>query len=283
VIGPEAEEPQPSSAPGFADAVTFAFGDLGSERYGFARLGVADDRVGSALAVLFAGRDCVAALARGDVEVAPGWTFQAVAGVSASVAEPLERWRVAFAGEGAGFELEFEAAAPPASVESAGVRGYEQLCHVRGTVTAGGRAAAVQCLGQRGHQWGVVWWASLASTRALGAWLPDGPSVALGAARPLRAHGHAEEARWGALLGPGEPVAIADPRWSTTYDGEGRQRRVGLELWVDQEDEAPLRACGEVVCGSTLELGALRLECAFLRWHAEGRAGAGRYDVLRRA
>jgi hypothetical protein len=38
-----------------------------------------------------------------------------------------------------------------------------------------------------------------------------------------------------------------------------------------------------VVTGSTLELGALRLDVAFFRWHVEGRAGVGRYDVIRHA
>jgi hypothetical protein len=38
-----------------------------------------------------------------------------------------------------------------------------------------------------------------------------------------------------------------------------------------------------VVCGSTLDLGALRLDTAFFRFRMEGREGAGRYDVLRRA
>ena len=47
--------------------------------------------------------------------------------------------------------------------------------------------------------------------------------------------------------------------------------------------EWPRRAAGEVLCGSSLDLGALRLDCAFFRWHLEGRAGVGRYDILRRA
>ena len=32
-----------------------------------------------------------------------------------------------------------------------------------------------------------------------------------------------------------------------------------------------------------MDLGALRLDSAFLRWRMEGREGVGRYDVLRRA
>ena len=73
----------------------------------------------------------------------------------------------------------------------------------------------------------------------------------------------------------------SSPRLSTTYDGDGRQRRAGLELWVD-EDGCPRRAAGEVVCGTSLDLGRLRLDCAFFRWRMEGREGVGRYDVLRR-
>jgi hypothetical protein len=38
-----------------------------------------------------------------------------------------------------------------------------------------------------------------------------------------------------------------------------------------------------VACGTSLELGRLRLDCAFFDWRMEGRVGVGRYDVLRRA
>jgi hypothetical protein len=53
-----------------------------------------------------------------------------------------------------------------------------------------------------------------------------------------------------------------------------------MELWVD--DEYPRRAAGEIACGTSLDLGRLRLDCAFFRWRMEGREGFGRYDVLRR-
>jgi hypothetical protein len=58
-----------------------------------------------------------------------------------------------------------------------------------------------------------------------------------------------------------------------------------MELWPagDSGDEWARRAAGEVLCGSSLDLGALRLDCAFFRWHLEGRPGVGRYDILRRA
>ena len=65
--------------------------------------------------------------------------------------------------------------------------------------------------------------------------------------------------------------------------GDGHQRRAGLELWMSEEEGYPHRAAGEVICGSSLELGALRLDLAFMRWHAEGVTGVGRYDILRKA
>jgi hypothetical protein len=112
---------------------------------------------------------------------------------------------------------------------------------------------------------------------------PD-EGVAVSALHLQGAKGHGEDARWGALLGPRGPTPIADPRVSTTYDGEGRQRRAGLELWIGEGDEEHARrAAGTVLCGSTLELGQLRLDCAFMRWTMGGRVGVGRYDVLRRA
>jgi len=42
------------------------------------------------------------------------------------------------------------------------------------------------------------------------------------------------------------------------------------------------RAAGEVVCGTTVDLGDLRLDSAFFQWRMEGRTGTGRYDVMRR-
>ncbi len=75
---------------------------------------------------------------------------------------------------------------------------------------------------------------------------------------------------------------VADPRLSTTFDASGRQRRAGLELWMT--DDGPVRrAAGEVICGTTIDLGRLRLDCSFLHWRLEGREGIGRYDILRKA
>jgi hypothetical protein len=161
------------------------------------------------------------------------------------------------------------------------MKGYEQLCHVRGTATVAGRAHEIACLGQRGHTWGAPDWSRIELARSLAAWPQEGPAVALTAIRPAGATNHAEEAIWSALLSPEAVATVREPRLSTTCDGH--QRRAGLELWVAEEDDYPQRGAGEVLCGSTLELGPLALDCAFFRWHMEGREGVGRYDVLRRA
>jgi hypothetical protein len=114
------------------------------------------------------------------------------------------------------------------------------------------------------------------------AWFDDDLGITLTAVRADRSGGHDDDAAWAAILGR-QAAAVAEPRLSTTYDGDGRQRRAGLELWLEDEDAYPQRAAGEVRCGSTLDLGQLRLECAFFEWHMDGRSGVGRYDVLRRA
>jgi hypothetical protein len=272
-------EPVLTGGEGFTDAMTFAFADREAGFFGLARAGVADGQ-GSALGVLFAGREPVSLVAEGDHPVEDAdWDDLNLPGLSVRTIEPHARWEVVLATE-PGFELEFEAASPPAEFEPlGGMEGHERLCRVRGT--AAGRP--IDCLGQRGRSWGTADWSEIALTRSLGAWLDEGPSVVYSAVRPAGAESHAEEAQWGALLDADGAVAMADPRLSTTYDGDGRQRRAGLELWVGEDDDYPRRGAGQVLCGSSVELGSLRLDLAFFGWTLDGRRGVGRYDVLRRA
>ena len=184
----------------------------------------------------------------------------------------------------------FEAVSAPAVLDAehpvsqiGGTEGYEQLCSVTGTVTAGGRERSVRCLGQRGHLWGTPDWSRIELARTLSAWMGADRAVTLTAVRPAKAKHHDEEAVAGFVIAGGEPLEIFDPRLSTTYDGELRQRRAGLELWMNEEGGYARRAAGEVLCGTTIDLGELRLDSAFFRWRMEGREGTGRYDVLRRA
>ncbi|HEY7077884.1 MAG TPA: hypothetical protein VH418_21050 [Solirubrobacteraceae bacterium] len=279
------------AAPGDTDAVTFAWADATEELYGIARLGrgaAADGSPqGSALAILFAGRSPVGVLVRGG-EALPdaGWERLALPGLETAVDVPLERWTVSGEG-GATFRLSFEAAGPPdelgaPAARAAGLTAYAQLCRVHGSVRVAGRERPVNGVGQRSHGWGNPDWDGIELTRSLGIWFADGTGVLAGAVRPAGAQSHAEETTCASLVGRGGSLAVAEARLSTTTDGGGRQRRAGLELWLDEE-QSPHRAAGELLCGSTLDLGALRLDCAFLRWHMEGREGVGRYEVLRRA
>ena len=146
-----------------------------------------------------------------------------------------------------------------------------------------GRERAVDGFGQRGHSWGNPDWDKIALTRAVGAWFEDGTGAVVSTVRPIKADHHAAEGMWAALLDAERTVSVEDPRLSTTTDEAGRQIRAGLELWVNKDDDYPLRGVGEVLTGSTLELGALRLDVAFFAWHIEGRRAIGRYAILRRA
>lgn len=281
------------------DSVTFAFADASAQLYGLARLGLSRSaegaRQGSALAVLFAGREPVAALAQGAValEEDAGWDALALAALGATVEAPLDRWTATLAGggDGPGFALEFSALGDPAALPSdapagrlGGMAGYDQPCRVRGTVRAAGREHAIDGLGQRGHAWGDPDWERIELARTVTAWT-DAASATLTAVRPAGAGHHDEEATWAAVWEPEGLLEIEQGRLSTTYDADGHTRRAGLELWParDGGEEWARRAAGEVLCGSSIDLGSLRLDCAFFRWHLEGRSGVGRYDILRRA
>jgi hypothetical protein len=285
-------EPVLTGGEGFTDAITFAFADRAAGFFGLARAGVAggpDGLRGSALGVLFAGREPVAVLAEGEnaLGAAADWDELRMPGLVVRTLEPHARWQVTLdAPGGNGFDLEFAAASPSAELDEGedaahlgGMAGHERLCRVTGTA-AGHK---VDCLGQCGRSWGVADWGRIALTRSLAAWLDDGTSVTVAAVRPAGAESHADEATWAAMLDAEGTLPIVEPRLSTTYDGDGHQRRAGLELWVSEDDDHPRRGAGQVLCGSSVELGQLRLDCAFFVWQLDGREGVGRYDVVRRA
>lgn len=237
-------------------AVTIAFGDPGGGWYGLAST--------SGLAVLFRDRE-LAGVASGE-DLALRMTEEAAG----------ERWAVDWDGGECGFALEAVAAAAP--IEHDG--GAEQLARVSGTVRASGAEERIDAPGQVSRVREPDW-STIVLVRAVSAWFEDG-GIVLESLRPEGAAGHDAERMWAALVEDGEPAPVADPRLSTTYDGDGHQRRAGLELWTTEEDGFPYRAAGSVICGSSLDLGELSLDLAFFRWSAHGREGVGRYDILRR-
>jgi hypothetical protein len=297
MIGPEHEVArvgEPGVA-GFGDAVTFAFGDPRHEVYGSARLGLVPGETihASGLGLLFRDGELVAVGASGGIELdrAADWRELAAGDVRATIERPLEAWQVVYDGDEGGFDLRFAAIGAPAELgadaraaRAASLDGYEQLCRVSGTARCGEQRLRVECLGQRGHQWGAPDWERIALARTVSAWFDDGSGLALASVRPHDAVAHADEAVSAFLLGSDGVTQIGEPLLSTTLDASGRQRRASLELWEhDDERPYPHRAAGEAICGTTLELGRLQLDCAFFRWRMDGHQGVGRYDILRRA
>jgi hypothetical protein len=265
----------PPTGEGFADAVTLSWGDPASDVFGLARIGVADGSSVSALGVLFSGDDVVESVAEGGLELAAGHWSSVRAG-PLEISSDEEGWRLVWDDAAS---LRFSPVSPPLALAGGGMEGDEVICRVSGTAAG----QSVSCLGQRGRSSGVADWDRVGLARNVSAWWED-RAVVLSALRPAKAKDHAGE-ELTAWVVEGETAApVAEPRLSTTYDGQGRQRRAGLELYLTgDDDEFPRRVAGEVACGTSLELGRLHLDCAFFRWRMEGQAGVGRYDVLRRA
>jgi hypothetical protein len=167
-------------------------------------------------------------------------------------------------------ELEFRPFSGTADLGGAGVR----ICRVEG------RAAglAVDCLGTVGETHEAPAWADLDAVRLVSALFDDEHAVVLAARRPHNAHGHGQELVRAHLLAGGELVAVEDARISTVYDAQGRQRSVGLELWLPGED-FPRRASGSVRAGLSLALEGLRVDAGVVAWNMEGRDGAGSYEI----
>jgi hypothetical protein len=265
-----------------ASALTYAFADEAGGLCGIARLGLSDGGA-SGLVLLFRGGEPVVVRADGDGAGAERVEDVRAAGLASE--EAGGRWTLRFDGE-LPFALEFDPVAPPfaVSAESAvgragGMEAGEWFCQVAGTV--GG--APFHGFGQRGTSSGEPDWSKMALARTVTAWFDETHAISLAAIRAAKAKSHADEAVTAFVLGEDGTAEVGDARLSTTYDSEGRQRAAGLELYIGAEDEFPVRAAGDVVAGTTLDLGRLRLECAFFRWRMHGRVGVGRYDVLRRA
>jgi hypothetical protein len=277
------DAPRGGGESGFSDALTYSFADPDGDVCGIARLGLSDGRA-SGLVLVFRDGQPVATSADGEAPAAERWEDVRAAGLATDTLDPGRRWRIAFAGE-TPFELEFTAVGPPfalaadsAAGRAGGMEGVDHVCRVSGTV--GGRPFAG--MGQRGRSWGAPDWERMRLARTLSAWFDDEHALSVVAVRPAQASSHADEDVTAVLLEGDVARDVADARLSTTYDAEERQRAAGLELYVGPEDEFATRIAGEVVAGTSLDLGRLRLDCAFFRWRMQGREGVGRYDVLRR-
>jgi hypothetical protein len=175
--------------------------------------------------------------------------------------------------EGA-FELSFEPVVAPAELD--GVSAH--FCAVTGQV--GGQR--VSCFGTVAQTHAAPSWDELDAVRSIAALFDrDNAFLAIGR-RPRGAIGHDQEQTTAWLLHEGVVIPVEDARISTVYDGEGRQRSAGLELWVPGEDY-PVRGSGTVVAGSSLKLEGVDVHAAVFRWRMEDREGSGAYEVMARA
>lgn len=286
------DAPHAARSDGFSDALTVSFGDLTAGLCGTVRLGLSGGTAASGLVVLFDRSEIGAVAAESGLaaEDTGSWDAVGAAGVDIETLEPMHAWRLSFAGESASLDLELHAAGSACAMDEddpvarlGGMGGFEQPLRVEGGAEIGGRRVRIDGLGQRGRSWGEPDWTRLQRTRAIAAWTDD-VALSVAAIAPAGDRGHGAEAISAVVFDGIDPgwTRAGDPRLSTTFDEGGRQRSATLELWMT--DDGPVRrAAGEVFCGTTLDLGRLRLDTAFLRWHFEGREGIGRYDLLRHA
>jgi hypothetical protein len=152
------------------------------------------------------------------------------------------------------------------------------VCAVSGRI--GGRKA--KCLGTVSEMIDAPEWENLDALRTLSALFDRENAFLAVARRPRGSAGHDAEqvAAW--LLSEGNSVELGETRISTVYDGDGRQRNAGLELWMPGEDY-PLRGSGSVVAGTSLALEGLDVHAAVFRWRMEDREGAGAYELWLRS
>lgn len=176
-------------------------------------------------------------------------------------------WRAELDGA---FSLELEPVAGPAALGGVSA----SVCEVRGSVGH----AKVRCLGTVGETVTPPAWAELDALRSVSALFDSGHAFLGVASRPRGVAGHGQEeiAAW--LLRDGRAVRVEDTRISTVYDGDGRQRSAGLELWLPEED-FPRRVSGSVVAGSSLQLERIDVHVAVFRWQMEAREGLGSYEL----
>jgi hypothetical protein len=224
-----------------AEAFALSFFDPDRELYGIARSGTT---------VLFEGRSPAAHVGGPELE-ADG-----------------EAWRAELSGH---LSLRLEPVS--SELDLGGVTA--RVCRVSGA--AAGRS--VDCLGTFSITTVTPRWDELDAIRSLSALVDERHGVLVLARRPRGAAGHGEELVRAGLLADGELRDVEEARISTVYDGGGRQRSAGLELWLPGE-EFPRRGSGLVIAGSSLDLDPVHVHVAVFRWRLDGREAIGAYELM---
>lgn len=227
-----------------APALSLSFFDLAHDIHGTARSGAS---------VLFEGRTPVA-LPEGP-----------------SLEPSGDGWHAELPGS---FSLELEPVSDTA--ELGGVRAR--------VVRARGEAAGRQVdgLGTVSETTVAPRWDELDAVRTISALADERHALLAVARRPRGAVGHGHELVRAQLIEDDASLAVEDTRISTVYDGGGRQRSAGLELWLPGE-EYPRRGSGQVIAGSSLDLEGLQVHVAVFRWRLDGREAVGSYELMLRS
>ncbi|HEX5911434.1 MAG TPA: hypothetical protein VFY44_13150 [Thermoleophilaceae bacterium] len=176
---------------------------------------------------------------------------------------------------GQDFDVKLEPVAEPAVL---GPDVTVHVCQVSGRI--GGQKA--RCLGTVAQTHSAPAWDELDALRSVAAVFDTDNAFLAVARRPRGAVGHDAEEVSAWLLSEGEVLDLDQARLSTVYDGNGRQRSAGLELWVSGQD-FPMRGSGTVVAGTSLALEGLEVHAAAFRWRMEDREGAGAYELWLRS
>jgi hypothetical protein len=163
---------------------------------------------------------------------------------------------------------------------------FDQLCRVHGQVDVEGAQREVDCLGRRAVHAATDKLDRFESIRDVSAWFDESHGLALVALRPRKSRGQDSDQVTAAALEPETTPAVTDPRLSTIYAADGQPLRVGLELWLgeDEDEQFPRRAAGETVgVAATGHAGLFDVRAQFVRWHGRGGDGGGVYLLARRA
>jgi hypothetical protein len=159
---------------------------------------------------------------------------------------------------------------------------FDAVCRVHGGMTVEAVEHDVDCLGRLAVHPDAASLDKLDSVRDVSAWFDPTHGLSLVAMRPRKSRGQESDVVSAVALEPEGPLAIDDPRLSTTYGADGRPLRVGLELWVavgeDEEEQFPRRATGEMLgAAATGRLGSFDVLAQFVRWDSRYGDGAGVY------
>jgi hypothetical protein len=145
--------------------------------------------------------------------------------------------------------------------------------------------AAVAALAKPGAGEGPVWRLEgelaprFSVLRVVSGATRDGALLVLCAARPGEAEHHDEELVAASVVPPdGEPQAIEEALVSTEYGADGSIRRLGLELYKENDDY-PVRGAGDARSRAG-NAGGEGPDLAELEFRLDGSAGAARYEIL---